>query len=520
MDVRDRQTNMHDWKVIVEAFLTNGHAEPILNVDTDEGTYDAIFIGGGGGGRFGAAYMKAMGGRPLLIDRWPFLGGSCPHQACFPHHLFSDVAAELDLWRAFSGELFFPEWDPSRARILDLVELFRKGRIPAHALMNFQTKEQLDVEYILNAPARVIDRGTVQAAGRTFKTRNVVIGTGARHTRPNVPGVHLRGVFDAATLVEDLDYEPTRCVVIGGGKTALEYGSFFHSTGCETIMVSRSPVMLTSSLHHVDLDLRNYVVDGMLQRGLEIIEGAELVAIEGPNRVEKVTIRSAEGECVEIPTDFVFLGTGMRPNSERAQEWLGVEVGAYGEVLVNSSMETSVPGVYAIGDLIGHPMEIFKARKSGVVAAKNILGEPATLEISDYPDFLHTTYEVQWVGLSEAEARARYRDVMVIQFPPKGVAPADVPVPIGERTMLYALCKPERSGFSKCVIDGESRRIVGLHHVGYGVKDAFQYLDFLMRRPEGLTIDDMGSMNELFLNPEQFIQLCRLRAGQRQLVDL
>jgi 2-oxopropyl-CoM reductase (carboxylating) len=86
--------------------------------------------------------------------------------------------------------------------------------------------------------------------------------------------------------------------------------------------------------------------------------------------------------------------------------------------------------------------------------------------------------------------------------------------------MLYAFSKPELSGFQKCVIDGDSRRVLGFHHVGYGAKDAFQYLDHLLRRPEGLTIDEMGQMNELFLNPEHFIQLCRLRAGRSQLVDL
>ena len=86
--------------------------------------------------------------------------------------------------------------------------------------------------------------------------------------------------------------------------------------------------------------------------------------------------------------------------------------------------------------------------------------------------------------------------------------------------MLYAMMYPELSGFLKAVVDGDSRRVLGFHHVGFGAKDAFQYLDHLMRRPGGITIDEMGSMNELFLNPEHFIQLCRLRAGSPHLRDL
>ncbi len=86
--------------------------------------------------------------------------------------------------------------------------------------------------------------------------------------------------------------------------------------------------------------------------------------------------------------------------------------------------------------------------------------------------------------------------------------------------MLYAFTRPILSGWLKLVIDGDSRKILGAHHVGFGAKDAFQYIDYLIRQPRGWTIDDMAELNELFLNPEHFIQLSRLRAGQRDLVNL
>jgi dihydrolipoamide dehydrogenase len=98
VNIRDKQFNLAEWSTLIEDSLANPDSEPLFNVD-DDTVYDAIFVGGGAGGRFGAAYLKAMGGRPLIIDSWPFLGGSCPHQACVPHHLFSEAAAELDLMR-------------------------------------------------------------------------------------------------------------------------------------------------------------------------------------------------------------------------------------------------------------------------------------------------------------------------------------------------------------------------------------------------------------------------------------
>ena len=523
MDIRDEHFNLARWYEIIETALESSASEPIFNLHDDgEGVYDAIFLGGGAAGRFGAAYMRAMGGRPLIIDAWPFLGGSCPHQACVPHHLFSEVAAELDLWRWFSGQLFFPDWDPSRASILEIVRLFLRGRSSAHAFMNWQTKEQLDVEYVLNAHGRLVDANTVEAGGGVFRGRHLVLGTGARSKLPAVPGLDKRGVFDFASLVEELDYEPRRCVVIGGGKTALEYGSFFHATGCETTIVSRSPLMRTPSLHHVDEDLRRYVVEGMRKRGIDVREGAEPVAILGGDSVERVRIRLAAGELLEIDADFVFVGTGETPNSAEAHEVLGVALGPRNEIVVDKTMRTSVPNVYAIGDVIGPPMEMFKARKCGVTAAKNIMGESAEFDFSEYPDFLHTTYEVTWVGLSEQEARERFAEIIVIQMPPyvEDLDTEHLPLPCAERTMLYAFTKPELSGFQKLVIDGATRRVLGAHHVGYGGKDAFQYLDYLIHRPQGLTIDELGGMNELFLNPEHFIQLSRLRAGRYELLSL
>jgi dihydrolipoamide dehydrogenase len=309
-------------------------------------------------------------------------------------------------------------------------------------------------------------------------------------------------------------------VIIGGSKVAIEYGSFFQAAGCPTTIVTRSPLMRTASLHHVDEDLRRFVVDGMRTRGMTVLEGANPVEVVGNGRVAAVDVRLADGTVERLPADFVFLGTGERACSEPFVASLGVSTDERGSIAVDARMRTSVPGVYAVGDLIGPPMEMFKARKCGMTAARNIMGEAYEFDFSEYPDFLHSTYEVTWVGLTEAEARERYGNVVVIQMPPPGVHPSDIPLPCAEGSMLLAFTHPELTGFQKCVIDAASRRIVGLHHVGFGAKDAFQYLDHLLRRPGGLPIDEMAEMNELFLNPEHFIQLCRLRAGNAELSDL
>jgi len=401
-----------------------------------------------------------------------------------------------------------------------MVELFRAGRNTAHSFMNWQSKQQLGMEYILNTPATVVDEHTVEVAGERFQARNIILGTGASTEVPDITGIELPGVYDFASLVEELDYEPNRCVIIGGSKVAIEYGSFFQAAGCPTTIVSRSPLMRTGSLHHVDEDLRRYVVEGMRRRGMIIHEGVNPLEVVGNGRASGVRVRLADGTVQMLEADFVFVGTGERANSAPFVQALGVEVDERGSIVVDRRMCTSVPGVYAIGDLVGPPMEMFKARKCGMTAARNVMGERYEFDFSEYPDFLHSTYEVTWVGLSEAEARERFDEVIIIQMPPVGVEPDEIPLPCAEGSMLYAFTRPELTGFQKCVIDAVTRRVVGAHHVGFGAKDAFQYLDYLLRRPGGLTIDEMAEMNELFLNPEHFIQLCRLRAGRSELVDL
>ena len=214
---------------------------------------------------------------------------------------------------------------------------------------------------------------------------------------------------------------------------------------------------------------------------------------------------------------MVFIATGERALSQPFVDALGVDVDERGNIKVDLTCETSVPGVYAVGDLIGPPLEMFKARKTGTVAARNIMGEHWEWDFSDYADFLHSTYEVVWTGLSEAEAREKFANVVVIKMPVDGIPPEDFGLPAGDGSMLYACAIPPLSGFFKVVIDGDSRKLVGAHYVGYGVKNAFQYLDELIRK--GITIDEMGQLNELFLN-DLMIQLCRLRAGADVLTDL
>jgi len=518
VDVSEAHWSTKRWAEAIEArLMADAGSDPLVNIrrgDTRE--FDAIFLGGGAGGRFGAAYLRAMGGRPLIIDRWPFLGGSCPHHACVPHHVFSDVAAQLMLERTFSGKLWFQNLQGKTVSMLDIVEMFRRGRTGPHAFMNYQSAEQLELEFVLGQPGRLLDACSVAVGEQVYRARNLVLATGARARRLTGVAEGLGGVFNYATLVDALDYEPGPvAVVVGSGKTAIEYACFFNATGRRTFVVSRQPPLTLLP----DGETRRFLIARMEEQGIEFVNPAEVASCEddASGRIRAVTLSGSQGPR-RIATDFLFLGLGERPNSEEAHAVLGVDLDDDGSVRVDDRMRTSVPGVYAVGDLVGRPMEMFKARKGGTCAARNIMGEDARYRPRDYPDFLHTHYEVCWLGLGEEQARERYSNVVVMKLPPDNPDGHSVALPAGDRVMLYAMMKPELSGFQKLVIDGDSRCILGAFHVGYGAKDGFQYLAPMVRN--GLTVDELGEMDELFLNPSYFIQLCRLRAGSRTLRSL
>jgi pyruvate/2-oxoglutarate dehydrogenase complex dihydrolipoamide dehydrogenase (E3) component len=517
MDVWGDQFTIEKWQRCISGFLETDNSAPIVNINpADSREFDAIFLGGGAAGRFGAAYLRTLGGRVLIIDRWPFLGGSCPHQACVPHHLFSDCAAQLMLERTFSGKLWFQNLNGKIVSIKSIVELFRSGRVGPHAVMNYQSKEQLGLEFVLNAEARLIDAHTVQAGDRQFHAKNLVLALGARPVEPNLPGIRLKGVFNSQSLVEILGYEPGNTVVVaGGGKTAIEYGCFFNATGRRTIVVARHQVMPMLN----DGESRAYALQMMQEQGMEFLENAELINIQGDalGRVQTVSIQTSQG-VINVDTDFIFMAMGERANSEEVTQDIDLDLDDKGFIKVNRRLQTSIPTIYAVGDVTGPPMEMFKSRKEGVCAAKNIMGKVSEYKAENYPDFMHTHYEVSWLGFGEEEARQRYGNVKIMKLPPENPNGLDAGLPAGDRMMLYLMMKPRMSGFQKLIIDGDTRRILGAFHIGCGAKDGFQYLNHLVKK--GLTIDELADMDELFISPSYFIQLCRLRAGDINFKDL
>jgi pyruvate/2-oxoglutarate dehydrogenase complex dihydrolipoamide dehydrogenase (E3) component len=488
---------------------------PYDNYDASTREWDAIFIGGGASGRFGSSYFRAMGGNQLTIEMDNHLGGKCCKNACVLHHYLYEIAVELDKARIWDKKEYWPKFPHKNGKveILPILRDYLVGREYVFDFMFHQSKEQLNIQFMLNQPASIIDPHTVKVAGKgEFKTRNIIVAAGAGPSMPNLPGVNLKGVYTYATFLE-LDYEPKDVVVVGASKSGLPWACFFNAVGCNTTVVEMMPAL---SQFPIDDDTRDYTLRMMSIRGLPVLDETTLISINGDGNVKSVTVKGKDGQEKTIKCDLVYMATGCTPRSELVTH-LGVKTGPKKEILVNKHMATNVPGILASGDITGGVMEMWKARQGGMLAAKNILGNPTDFETDLFCDTVHTFYETTWVGMTEKEAKEKVGQVFVARMPINGYKNW-LPLPLCEGTMQFAHQWTDLSGFQKIIYDAKTRKFLGAQHVGYGGKDAFQYLLYMLK--QGATIDDISNLTELFINPTHFIQLSRLRAGMKHLIDL
>lgn len=486
-----------------------------------KGGYDAIWFGGGASGRFGAAFMKAMGGKPLIVEK-KCLGGECHVCRCAFENFVADQSGMAELMRLYSGRSWYPKIDLSKISMAKALELYRKVGQPSFKdTMKHQTEIQLGIEVVWGE-GKILNKNRVEVNGEVYEGKNLVIGTGSRPTMPDIPGIDLPRVLTYKDHPE-IRKDPKKMVIIGGGKIGMGKAAMFQPFNIDVTVLEKYSVLPTW-----DRDVRKYVGRDFKRRGIKVYEKADVKEIKGKRKVEAV-VAEVNGKMMEFPCDTVMVATGLTPNSECAKP-LGVKIGSQNEIIIDKGCRTSVPGIYAIGDAAGAPYFMAIARKRGMMAAKNIMGVKAEMDDSlPLPDHIYLPpLEATMVGLTEDEARKKYGDVVLIQVPwgpfPKDPKPEEyvpgfenhgLPVCGRMHTLNLMYYGQNRNGLVKAIVDPKTRKYVGFHSVGDGAKTGFQYLSYLLKL--GWTVDQMSDLHEIFLNAEHFVQLSRLIAGQKEL---
>jgi dihydrolipoamide dehydrogenase len=291
---------------------------------------------------------------------------------------------------------------------------------------------------------------------QSIEAGQVVVATGSRSVRLPLPGLDLPGVIDSTGALA-LEAIPQRLLVIGGGVLGVEFADLFSAFGSDVIVVE----MLDRLLPLMDADLGQAMTRSLERRRVKVHVASRVAQLEAVEGGLRATVVTPKGERT-LEADRVLVAVGRRPNVENlGLEETGVHVGKTG-ILVDAHMQTSVPGLYAAGDVTGGTLLAHVAMRGGEIAVENALGHPAVLDLKTVPVCVYTDPEIASVGLTETQAQERGYEVQVGRFP----------LQANGKALTYD--PPGREGFVKIVSEARYGEVLGMHLVAPHASDLIQ----------------------------------------------
>jgi dihydrolipoamide dehydrogenase len=401
-----------------------------------------VILGGGPAGRLASIRLASAGKQVVLIEHGG-IGGQCLHSGCMPVCAMNDIARILHSARELQDLGVI-----DRVPALHFPELLKKmGEIQQKitAILDEETRSA-GVEIIYGKSGK-ISGGVAYAGGEPLKAEAIIAATGSRPQIPEIPGIDLPGIFTSRTL-PGIGELPETVIIIGGSVVAAEFAYIFSTFGCDVTILSRSTFLKEADKHIRALAIKELA-------GVTIRENMPVTSILGTERV--TSVRTPGGE---LKADAVFLATGLVPNSESLE---GLKKGHLGEVIVDSRMRTSMPDIYACGDVVGPPYLTPVARHQGIVAADNILGIPRTMDYSNIPRSISLTHELAYC-INKTE----------------GMGSLAIPGPAGPGS-FWSVPTGE-TGLAKVIFDPESGELAGICAAGPGGGLIAGYMAFLMKK--------------------------------------
>lgn len=418
---------------------------------------DLLVIGAGPGGYVAAIRAAQLGLKTLLVDKDRRLGGECLNYGCIPSkaliftaNLVHKLRHASEMGVEFTGlHVNMIKLQAWRLSVIDRLNRGIEQLCKANGVdILFGMASFLD-------PHRVRVEGILAVDGASsveeVEAAKVIVATGSAPM--DLPAFR----FDRERIIStkealELASAPRDLVVIGGGVSGLEIGTYFAKLGSRVTVVE----MLEQVLPGTDPDVARVVARNLRRFGIEVYVRSKAVTWTKKGDRMVVTAETPEG-TKEIDADRVLVTVGRRPNTGGLNlEAAGVHA-EQGFLLVDRQMRTNVPHIFAIGDVIGKPFLAHKASKEGLVAAEVAAGQPAAADWKAMPVAIFTDPEVATVGMDEAQAAADGREIRVGKVP--------------FAAMGRALAAGETEGFVKVVVDAKSEQILGVQIVGADASD-------------------------------------------------
>jgi len=410
----------------------------VSNFETEPETFDLIIVGSGSGNSI-PAYLDDW--NIAMVERDVF-GGTCLNRGCIPSKMFvypADVAvaaqeaAKLGIDTQFNGA----DWSAIRDRVFGLIDpIAASGR-------DYRSAGTPNVT-LVEGTADFVDERTLDVEGRRLTAPHILLAAGARPVVPPIAGLMETG-FHTSDSIMRLPELPKRLGIIGGGFIAVEMGHVFSGLGSHVTIFNRSNTLL----REFDHDISSTFTEAFGRR-------VELLLGHIPTKVERVAdgikITCAVGETV---VDEVLVATGREPNSDLLNvDAAGLTCHHHGTVAVDDTMATSVPGIWAVGDIANNYQLKHLANAEAAIAFWNI-AHPDDLRHQSYkavPSAVFSSPQVATVGLTEQEATKQGRSFTVGRREYSGTA--------------YGWAMADDTGFAKVLVDTETGLIIGAHVLG------------------------------------------------------
>jgi len=415
------------------------------------GEVDVVIIGGGPGGYVAAIKAAHLGLKAVLIEK-DKLGGVCLNRGCIPTKALVSTAELLNhLQRA--GEFGIQVKDYS----IDFPAIMkRKDLITRRLSSGVEQLMKANQVRVVKGEGQIIEPGIVEvldADGQkeVIKTKNIIIATGSKVMKLPIPGIDSGGVItsDEALSLSEL---PSKMIIIGGGVVGIEFAGIFKALGVEVTVVEMLPRILLP----IDEEIASRLTMNLKRKGIEILTDCKVKGIKKNHQNLEVLVSTSEGEK-RLETERVLLAAGRVPELGNIDvQRLGIEL-EKGAIKVDEKMKTNIPGIYAVGDVVGKIMLAHVASREGIVAIENISGKEVLMDYKVVPNCVFSMPEVASVGLTEEEARKENNNIKVSKFPFMANG--------------KALGMGETEGMVKIIADTDTFELLGLHILGVHASD-------------------------------------------------
>lgn len=439
---------LRDWELGI-ALSPDGNLKFEGHMSYD---FDLFVIGAGSGG-IATARRAAEYGAKVGVAEFDRLGGTCVNRGCVPKKLmvyashFPDLFAEAQGygWSAVESSL---DWEKMITAVNN--EVTRLNGIYQKMLDNSQVE-------LLEGYGTFIDAHTIQVGERQVTADKVLIAVGGYPIKPDIPGIEHAITSDD---IFHLQEKPQRIVILGGGYIGSEFACILNGMGSEVTQIIRHDKILRG----FDEDLRNEIQEGMGKHGIQILPNSQLTAIEKTPEGINVKIRRGDEEEETVVVDVVSLAaTGRKPNTQKlGLENTQVQLDSKGAIIVDQYSQTTEENIYAVGDCTDNINLTPVAINEGRAFADTVFGNKCRrMSYENVPTAIFTTPEAATVGLTEAQARAKYGNAIKIyrsRF----------------RPMYYTLPGKDEKTMMKLVVDQSNNKVLGAHMVGNSAAEIIQ----------------------------------------------